>query len=306
MLWLAHSGACAQPEAQLAAMTTTTPTAIIDSDSVTSLAAVTASISATIGTVPSPVVKQNAEKPSGLAGDKLETFAVPTTTTQPPSAAFTTTTTTDLPEYLRNCFYAEEELCTNWHQQQNLFSEPINSSDRDRTENRAANVEASDNVVPISTSETIDDQTAPQQINVNYENRDNNSCQCREHPTKAGSWYCCNIPNISMISSCSNISKWTNLHVRNLTASALDLSNSIYRSLQSLAMTHGNISQLTNAFPRHSIKLRCLDFSNNNILEIAHRAVKDVPHLEFFGISNNLLSRVPNRNQNKNIALDIR
>ncbi|KAL7742529.1 hypothetical protein ACLKA6_013983 [Drosophila palustris] len=181
--------------------------------------------------------------------------------------------------------------------------QPPAATTSDTHNNGSETVETGENVAPISTAIETENQTSSQVVNQEI-NRDNNSCQCREHPIKAGSWYCCNIPNISMISSCSNISKWTNLHVRNLTASSLDLSNSIYRSLHSLAMTNGNISQLINSFPRHS-KIRCLDFSNNDILEIERRAVKDVPHLEFFGISNNLLSRVPNRNQNKNVALDI-
>jgi len=108
-----------------------------------------------------------------------------------------------------------------------------------------------------------------------------------------------------MISSCSNISKWINLHVRNMTMEDMDLSNPIFRSLQSLAVTDGNITRLVNAFPRLSA-LKCLNISNNNISEIQPRAVKDVPHLEFFGMSNNNLSLVPHRNQNKNITLDIR
>ncbi|XP_017006580.2 protein halfway [Drosophila takahashii] len=129
-------------------------------------------------------------------------------------------------------------------------------------------------------------------------------CQCREHPRKANSWYCCNISQLTMISSCSNISKWTSLHVRNMTMEDMDLSNPIFRSLQSLAVTDGNITRLVNAFPRLSA-LKCLNISNNNISEIQPRAVKDVPHLEFFGMSNNNLSLVPHRNQNKNITLDI-
>ncbi|KAH8374021.1 hypothetical protein KR200_000404 [Drosophila serrata] len=106
-----------------------------------------------------------------------------------------------------------------------------------------------------------------------------------------------------MISSCSNIYKWTNLHVRNMTVKDVDLSNPIFRSLQSLAMTDGNIILVNDLLRLFSLK--CLNISNSNILEIHSRAVKDVPHLDFFGISSNNLSLVPHRNQNKNITLDI-
>lgn len=203
-----------------------------------------------------------------------------TTTASTTSTSTTTSTTTsaaplpveeasnEVPDYLRHCFYAEEHLCE---------------------------------------EEASDGQAAtPQQSDGGQNGAQNaNSCQCKEHPSKPNSWYCCNITQVTMISSCSNISKWTSLHVRNMTVRDVDLSNPIFRSLQSLAVTDGNITRLVNAFPRLSA-LKCLNISNNNISEIHSRAVKDVPHLEFFGMSNNNLSLVPHRNQNKNITLDIR
>ncbi|KAH8342983.1 hypothetical protein KR059_002789, partial [Drosophila kikkawai] len=190
-----------------------------------------------------------------------------TTTTTKTTTASLAEPTSELPDYLRHCFYAEEQLC----------EAPAPGKD-----------EASD------AAQTLTSEAEPNA----------NSCQCKEHPSKPNSWYCCNISQVSMISSCSNISKWTNLHVRNMTVKDVDLSNPIFRSLQSLAVTDGNITRLVNAFPRLSA-LKCLNISNNNISEIHSRAVKDVPHLEFFGMSNNNLSLVPHRNQNKNITLDI-
>lgn len=207
-----------------------------------------------------------------------------TTTSTSTSSSSTTTSTTsststtpavpeppaapEQPEYLKHCFYAEESLCQESH----------NLEDEARQD---------------------EEQTAEQAQN------SLNTCHCKEHPFKPNSWYCCNITQMTMISSCSSKSKWINLHVRNMTLESVDFSNPIFRSLQSLAITDGNITRLLGAFPRMSA-LKCLNISNNNITDIPARAVKDVPHLEFFGMSHNNLSVVPHRNQNKNITLDIR
>lgn len=205
-----------------------------------------------------------------------------TTSTSTSHSTSTTSTTSpaplppaapEQPEYLKHCFYAEEQLCGHTF------------------DGRAETSEGQGSTVAQSEAQ-------------NRGGQGNSQCQCREHPTRPNSWYCCNISQLTMISSCSNISKWTNLHVRNMTVEDMDLSNPIFRSLQSLAVTDGNITRLVNAFPRLSA-LKCLNISNNNISEIHSRAVKDVPHLEFFGMSNNNLSLVPHRNQNKNITLDI-
>ncbi|XP_032581769.1 protein halfway [Drosophila sechellia] len=192
-----------------------------------------------------------------------------TSTTSTTSPAPLPPAAPEQPEYLKHCFYAEEQLCGHTF------------------DGRAETSEGQGSTVAQSEAQNRGGQ-----------------CQCREHPARPNSWYCCNISQLTMISSCSNISKWTNLHVRNMTVEDMDLSNPIFRSLQSLAVTDGNITRLVNAFPRLSA-LKCLNISNNNISEIHSRAVKDVPHLEFFGMSNNNLSLVPHRNQNKNITLDI-
>ncbi|XP_017134039.1 protein halfway isoform X2 [Drosophila elegans] len=174
-----------------------------------------------------------------------------TTTAAPPSPA-----APEQPDYLKNCFHAEEQVCGHGFdgRPEALEGQPAS---------------------PKTMQSDSQSQNGGTQ---------GNHCQCREHPARPNSWYCCNISQITMISTCSNISKWTNLH--------------------SLAVTDGNITRLVNAFPRLSA-LKCLNISNNNISEIHSRAVKDVPHLEFFGMSHNNLSLVPHRNQNKNITLDI-
>ncbi|XP_017062926.1 protein halfway [Drosophila eugracilis] len=237
-------------------------------------------VAASETTTPFTLAEMTAQSTSN-AGVVTETTTTTTTTVSTTSTTSTSTTSAaplppaapEQPEYQKHCFYAEEQLCGH------AFD-----GRTDGIEGQAL--------------------TPQQSESQNRGAQGNSQCQCKEHPTRPNSWYCCNISQLTMISSCSNTSKWINLHVRNMTMEDMDLSNPIFRSLQSLAVTDGNITRLVNAFPRLSA-LKCLNISNNNISEIHSRAVKDVPHLEFFGMSNNNLSLVPHRNQNKNITLDI-
>ncbi|XP_052857017.1 protein halfway isoform X2 [Drosophila gunungcola] len=214
-------------------------------------------------TVSSPV--EAVAKTTSNSGAVTETTQMPAFATTADSKPSSTSTTSvappslaapEQPEYLKNCFHAEEQVCGHGFdgRPEALEGQPAS---------------------PKTMQSDSQSQNGGTQ---------GNHCQCREHSARPNSWYCCNISQITMISTCSNISKWTNLH--------------------SLAVTDGNITRLVNAFPRLSA-LKCLNISNNNISEIHSRAVKDVPHLEFFGMSHNNLSLVPHRNQNKNITLDI-
>ncbi|KAH8415343.1 hypothetical protein KR222_004870, partial [Zaprionus bogoriensis] len=294
--------AAAWPEKQLAAAADATGAGEVAAVSEASLVALSDTQSIEAAVTPSilPPSAGSQHQPSAERADPLPAITpAVTTTVASPSAG-----SSNVPDYLRNCFYAEEELCLNWHHH-NVSGHEAVPDHPDSPGNTAVYSEGGEGA--SATANSAENQTSSNAQNGSHaqnRDRDANSCQCREHPSRPNAWYCCNIPHISMISSCGNISKWVSLHVRNLTVPAMDLSNPIYRSLQSLAVTDGNIMQLTNAFLRHS-KLKCLNISNNNISEIAPRAVKDVPHLEFLGIANNLLTRVPNGNQNKNIALDI-
>ncbi|EDV91720.1 GH24532, partial [Drosophila grimshawi] len=269
LLLLAH--ACARAEQPPTNPTLALPATSSEATSLLATQAMEVAIVSSTPSAPDAKLHQSVERRSD--GERAEPSVpaitpVSSTTSAAPSSTDSSET---MPDYLKNCFYAEEELCLNWRQY-NATSDELSVLDRTELSSNSG--------------------------------RDSNSCQCREHPTRVNSWYCCNITHISMISSCNNTAKWTNLHVRNLTVHAMDLSNPIYRSLQSLAVTDGNITQLTNLFPRHS-PLKCFNISNNNISEIGPRVFKDVPHLEFFNMSKNLLSRVPNCNQYSKIALDI-
>lgn len=132
-----------------------------------------------------------------------------------------------------------------------------------------------------------------------------NPCMCRQHPKTSNSWFCCNVTDISMISSCrlhSNNSNWLNLHIHNMTILEVDLSLSIFQTLHSLVITNGNITRLVKSFSRVS-QIKCLDFSNNNLSNISIRVP---PFLKFFNISHNNLTQLPKMKQQLNITLDVR
>lgn len=132
-----------------------------------------------------------------------------------------------------------------------------------------------------------------------------NPCMCRQHPNASNSWFCCNVTDIAMISSCrlqSNNSNWLHLHIHNMTILEVDLSLSIFQTLHSLAITNGNITRLVKSFSRVS-QIKCLDFSNNNLSSISIRVP---PFLKFLNISYNNLTQLPKMKQQLNITLDVR
>lgn len=132
-----------------------------------------------------------------------------------------------------------------------------------------------------------------------------NTCQCRQHPysnATHNNWYCCNITQLSMISSCPNTGNWTNLHIYNVTMTEIDLSSSIFQTLQSLSITDGNITRIVKTFSRMS-KVKCLNLSNNNLLNIT---IKTPIFLKFLNLSKNNLTQIPKLGPNQNITMDIR
>ncbi|XP_048478714.1 protein halfway [Plutella xylostella] len=56
----------------------------------------------------------------------------------------------------------------------------------------------------------------------------------------------------------------TNLHVLNAEVDELDISQSVYRRLTSMALTDGNIGKITGQFRKYS-SIACLNISNNNL-----------------------------------------
>lgn len=129
------------------------------------------------------------------------------------------------------------------------------------------------------------------------------SCQCRLHPVVPNSWVCCNVTDFSMISSCSKTNGWVNLHIRNATLRSLDISHATFQKLESLAITDGNITRITNMLSRVAY-VKCLNVSNNNLSEIFARAFS-LQNFQVLDISSNNLSRIPNLNSHQNLTVDI-
>uniref|UniRef100_A0A1I8MN61 Protein halfway n=1 Tax=Musca domestica TaxID=7370 RepID=A0A1I8MN61_MUSDO len=133
-----------------------------------------------------------------------------------------------------------------------------------------------------------------------------NTCMCRQYPnslnTSQNNWYCCNITHLTMISTCPNYNNWTNLHIYNMTMPEIDLSSPIFQTLQSLAITDGNITNIVKKFSR-MCKVKCLNLSNNNLSNVTMKASV---MLKFLNLSNNNLTEIPQITPNHNITLDIR
>ncbi|XP_063624422.1 protein halfway isoform X1 [Cydia splendana] len=78
--------------------------------------------------------------------------------------------------------------------------------------------------------------------------------------------FCCDVDSFTLKEGLTAYMKQniTNLHVLNATITELDLSQSVFRRLASMALTDGNIGQIVGQFPKHS-SIACLNISNNNL-----------------------------------------
>lgn len=135
--------------------------------------------------------------------------------------------------------------------------------------------------------------------------------ECMPHPVYTNALVCCNVTDLEKSISCldnisndSNKTVWTNIHVRNATIDELDISLKLWKLLDSLAITDGQINRIVREFPKFS-QPKCLNLSNNNLHTIPTRALKDLTRLQTLDLSHNNLSTVPNLN-NLNLALDVR
>lgn len=135
--------------------------------------------------------------------------------------------------------------------------------------------------------------------------------ECMPHPVYSNALVCCNVTDLERSISCvenvvngENKTVWTNIHVRNATIDELDISLKLWKLLDSLAITDGQVNRIVREFPKFS-QPKCLNMSNNNLHTIPTRAFKDLTRLQILDLSHNNLSTVPNLN-NLNLALDVR
>lgn len=134
--------------------------------------------------------------------------------------------------------------------------------------------------------------------------------ECMPHPIYKNSLVCCNVTDIVRSISCvqnpngDNSTSWANIHIRNATLDELDISHKFWKQLHSLAITDGQVKRIVREFPKFSWP-KCLNMSNNNLVVISNRALKDLTRLEILDLSHNDLSTMPNLNSQSNLALDI-
>lgn len=141
---------------------------------------------------------------------------------------------------------------------------------------------------------------------------ENEPCkECMPHPIYSTSLVCCNITDFERSLSCiqnssgDNGTLWTNIHIRNATIDELDISHKFWKRLDSIAITDGQVNRIIKEFPKFSTP-KCLNVSNNNLLVIPARALKELTRLQALDLSHNNLTAMPNLNTHSNLALDVR
>lgn len=98
------------------------------------------------------------------------------------------------------------------------------------------------------------------------------------------------------------------IHIRNATLDEVDFSDAKWKFFDTIAITDGNVKKIPNDFYKFSAT-RCLNLSNNVLLEMNTRVVKNLMHIEYIDISYNNLTAIPNSNGGggqKNLTMDVR
>ncbi|CAB3261849.1 unnamed protein product [Arctia plantaginis] len=93
-------------------------------------------------------------------------------------------------------------------------------------------------------------------------------CPDETECTKVGSLavFCCDLDNARLKEALASAitQNTTYLHVLNATIDELDISQSLFRRLSSMAFTDGSIGNIVGKFPKYS-SIACLNISNNNL-----------------------------------------
>lgn len=121
------------------------------------------------------------------------------------------------------------------------------------------------------------------------------SCECFESSLDQTAIVCCNVSDITRSLQCirSNESAYDKIHIINARQRELNVTTlKMFKTIQSLAITDGNISKITGQFARFTSQT-CLNFSNNNITEISDRALSHLNQLKLFDLSSNNLTKLP-------------
>lgn len=133
--------------------------------------------------------------------------------------------------------------------------------------------------------------------------RNNTDCkECFVHPVYTNSLVCCNVTDIERSISCvpkpnnsDNSMYWSNIHLRNVTAKSLEIKDKYLQELNSLIVTDGKIERIIFEFKKFN-SLKCINISNNNLIEINPRAFKDIVTLQVLDVSYNNLTTLSSLN----------
>lgn len=120
------------------------------------------------------------------------------------------------------------------------------------------------------------------------------SCECFESSLDQTAIVCCNVTDITRSLQCMRSNEsYDKIHIINARQSELNVTSlKMFKTIQSLAITDGNISKITGSFSRFTSQT-CLNFSNNNITEISERALSQLNQLKLFDLSSNNLTKLP-------------
>lgn len=123
-----------------------------------------------------------------------------------------------------------------------------------------------------------------------------------------GAVLCCDVTNFQMVEgvgiSKNNLTSVTALHIRNATLDALNLTSSLWRGLEFLSITDGQIKTVVGEFGKHT-HISCLNLSSNGINEFIGRPLSNLYKLKFLDLSQNNLTEIPLFKMEGNVTLDI-
>ncbi|XP_044583755.1 protein halfway-like [Cotesia glomerata] len=128
-----------------------------------------------------------------------------------------------------------------------------------------------------------------------------NNCPCKaikfssdEIDQKIGV-YCCNLNSETLISSveCANFSvNITDVHIRNATIKSFNVSEAIWKNLESLSITDGRINNIKGQF-NNDTKISCLNLSNNALSKFNSNFIAQMNYLENLDLSFNNITDLP-------------
>lgn len=126
------------------------------------------------------------------------------------------------------------------------------------------------------------------------------NCECEEYEKGV---VCCNVTDITKSITClGSTINLKNIHIINYMESEINLTSlNALKQLDSLSMTNGNITKVTGSFSKFT-SIKCLNFSQNKIVEVYDRALLHANQLKMLDLSKNNITKLPSM---QNITVDV-